>query len=137
MASERCPDCDAPIKIATGIGPYCPNPSCKRLDDLASPSEPKGTNSEEREWRLIELERLQKRLNFATFSRSCAITRGNYDFWNRIVQQDERDIAEFRKQWFPQTKLDAFTDATPVKPNPDPKIIGSGRINDPFREFTA
>lgn len=34
MSRERCPACNSPVKVAPGIGPYCPNKECDRLDDL-------------------------------------------------------------------------------------------------------
>ena len=31
---EKCPACGTALKVAPGIGPYCPNKECGRLDDL-------------------------------------------------------------------------------------------------------
>jgi hypothetical protein len=32
---NRCPKCETPLKVATGIGPYCPNKECSVIDDSA------------------------------------------------------------------------------------------------------
>lgn len=31
---QCCPACRTPVKVAPGIGPYCPNKACGRADDL-------------------------------------------------------------------------------------------------------
>ena len=31
---EKCPECGTEVYYAPGIGPYCPNPACVRIDDL-------------------------------------------------------------------------------------------------------
>ncbi len=32
---NRCPKCETPLKVATGIGPYCPNQECPVIDNSA------------------------------------------------------------------------------------------------------
>lgn len=34
MSAERCPRCNAKVKVAPGIGPYCPNNECPVLDNI-------------------------------------------------------------------------------------------------------
>lgn len=34
MNTDRCPACGSRTVVAPGIGPYCPNKKCDRIDDL-------------------------------------------------------------------------------------------------------
>jgi endogenous inhibitor of DNA gyrase (YacG/DUF329 family) len=34
MTTDKCPKCGTKTELAPGIGPFCPNKKCDRLDDL-------------------------------------------------------------------------------------------------------
>lgn len=68
--SLTCPSCGTPVMDAAGIGPFCPNTKCWRIDDLRPDSKPQSRQERVDAARAVrteqtEFERDAKRYRYA------------------------------------------------------------------------